>query len=345
MDKLVLSFRGILFMKKRPQNKHFLFLIIIFSALMSFARTERHTRNGKPIPPNRLIKSLINSNENDINLAKIALELSNDIDKTINIKEGLAKIKTISAQVKKRAGNSTDPKVRIEALNQVIFHELELRYDFSDPTAKKPENNLLGYTLNTFKGSCLTMPLLYLAVAQELKWPIYPVSLQTHLFLRYVVNNETSINIEATSGGGSFTDDWYKNHFEISPESIKNGHYLKTMTYKEMAAILLQFNSDYYFKKRNHQKAFEYINAAIEIFPKHPNFLMVKGFMFRDLWIEFEKKFRFQEASILWKDAKYYGDMAKSMGMKDIDNTKYLQKMKTYNDQEKNRKPASSLAN
>lgn len=211
---------------------------------------------------------------------------------------------------------------------------MELRYDFSDPTAKKAENNLLSYTLKTMKGSCLTMPLLYLAVAQELGWPIYPVIVQNHMFLRYAVPGGAQLNIEATSGT-SMPDDWYIKRFNVSPSAISNGSYMRTTTYKELLGVLLQFNTTYYFKRMKLNESFDYINTAIELFPKDPNLVMLKASMLRDEWTRHQQKGWLDVADMFWQDAKYLADQGRAMGYKDHDDSEYVKTMKEYEAQEK----------
>ncbi len=46
------------------------------------------------------------------------------------------------------------------------------------------------------------MSMLYLAVADRLKWPIVPVRAAKHIFCRYISHGFKDNNIEATCGGG-----------------------------------------------------------------------------------------------------------------------------------------------
>lgn len=316
--------------------KRILFLSYLLISSAVHARPEAHLINGKEIKPDKYIESIRTLKEGDVKLAKVAFELSKEVDSSVNVKNDLNFIKKLSVAVKKASYNSPDPVVRIEALKEVISRDMGLAYDFSDPKAESPANNLLSYTLKTKKGSCLTMPLLYLAVAQELKWPIYPVVVQNHMFLRYVTGGK-DINIEATSGS-SLPDSWYVEHFKVSKDVIKNGNYMKTSSYTEMAALLLQYNAFYYFKKRNHTKAFEYIDAAIEMYPANPNLVMAKAKMLRDIGDNFFKTGDPEGGEVAFGEAKKYADKAKALGFNQKNETEYLKQMAAYNAAEQDKK-------
>ena len=312
----------------------FLICINLFSNITS-AEIERHLKNGKEVTQSKFIQNLMNQKEEKVNLAETAFALSKEIDPSVNTKLDLETINQIVKEVDKTAGTSNDPIVRINTLNQVISRNMGLKYDFSDPTAQKSENNLLSLTLRTRKGSCLTMPLLYLAVSNKLNWPIYPVIAPNHLFLRYYSPPIRPINIEVTSGGGSFSDESYIQKLNIKSQAIKNGVFMRNISKKEMVAVLLQFNSEFYFKERNHLKAFEYINAAIELFPKNPHFLMQKSSMFRRLSNDFLQKHDLYGSSQLADQAQNYGMQALELGYQKWDREQYLKQMAGFEKMEK----------
>lgn len=87
--------------------------------------------------------------------------------------------------------------------------------------------------LDTRKGNCFNLPLLYMAVARRLGYPIKPVSAPRHLFLRYVDPKLKRQNIEATGNGGFSPDAEYIADLKISKIALKNGLFLKSLSKKE----------------------------------------------------------------------------------------------------------------
>jgi hypothetical protein len=140
--------------------------------------------------------------------------------------------------------------------------------DQRDPFSRaKQKYYYLNGILDTRKGICYTMPLLYVAVAQRLGYPMYPVAAPDHLFVRYVDPAFKEQNIETTSGGKYFTDEEYTKDFSVNARAQKSGTYLRTMTYREFLSHIL-LSSTFALRKDGH-KTLTYLEAASRL---HPNF-------------------------------------------------------------------------
>jgi hypothetical protein len=84
--------------------------------------------------------------------------------------------------------------------------------------------------------------MLYLALADRLGWPIYPVRAPQHFFCRYIIDPDSNkyYDIETTSKG-MILDDWvYVDEMKITKDGLKNGCYLRTLTKKEYLASMCQ---------------------------------------------------------------------------------------------------------
>jgi len=143
-----------------------------------------------------------------------------------------------------------------------------VEYDLSDPHIEKQENRYLNGILDTGKGSCVTVPLLYLTISQRLGYPVYPVRAPYHIFLRYVDPALEQKNIEATGGGGYVSDEEYTAVLQISGKSRKAGAYLKTTTYREFLADLIVQNAILWAKQGDYKKAIRYMEKAIAVTPR-----------------------------------------------------------------------------
>lgn len=190
-----------------------------------------------PIPSVAEDVASVSDDQSDIALTQLLLE--KEYDRTVNIRASLAQIDAMAAEVKKIAGESKDPKRRIAAINEYLYDRLKISYDFSDPKATKRKNRFLSGLLKSREGSCVTMPILYMAIAQRLGYPIFPVLIPHHAFLRYVDLNGQNINIEATSGGGVISDDEYRLLHPTSDKGIDSGSYFRTLTYRQYIGAML----------------------------------------------------------------------------------------------------------
>lgn len=157
----------------------------------------------------------------------------------------------------------TDHRVRI--LNTYFFKALKFQFDKDDPYAEKPSNRTLSGVMDTRKGSCWTLPLLYLSVAQRLHYPIYPVSAPQHIFLRYVLPDKKYFNIEATNGG-SASDEEIIYTIEIPKKGIKSGAYMRTMTYRAFLGEMIGENARRWVQRGSEEKNTKYFQMALEYF-------------------------------------------------------------------------------
>jgi hypothetical protein len=97
-----------------------------------------------------------------------------------------------------------------------------------------------GMIDNNNGGTCVSMPVLYTAVARRLGYPVYLVSAKAHLFCRWH-DKKNYVNCEATSQGlSTFKDSYYMQWPKpISAAEIKAGHYLKSLPSAEEFAVFL----------------------------------------------------------------------------------------------------------
>lgn len=161
-----------------------------------------------------------------------------------------------------------DPDSVIRALN-TFFYQIEgFRYDFSKQAFSKTENYYLTGVLDTRQGTCFNLPMLYMAVAQRLGYPVYPVTAPDHVFLRFVSPDLKEPNIEATAGGGYSPDEDYIERLHISAKGLKSGAYLKTLTYRQYLAFLLETNAIALGQRGQIDRAIYYLEKVIQIHPQ-----------------------------------------------------------------------------
>lgn len=206
--------------------------------------------------------------ENKIDIGIAALVFAKEVYPDIDVAAYSEQIDLLANKVRWMAKDTHDPEQRIRVLNTVFFRLEGFRYDRDPFSRTKQEYYFLNGILDTRQGTCYTMPLLYLAIAQRLGYPIYPVLAPDHMFLRYVDLSFTAQNIEVTSGGKYFPDDWYAKDFSIPPKARKSGSYLRTLSYREFLGQLLSANAFIFARNGKGQKAITYLEKAIQRVPK-----------------------------------------------------------------------------
>lgn len=241
------------------------------------------------------IKTLSELPENQIDIGRAALVLAKEIFPGIDIDIYSTKIDNIVTEIKKLTRGSVDPDYRIRALNTYLYKVFCMQYDLSDPYVKNRHNRYINGILDNHKGSCSNMPLLYLAVAQRLGYPVYAVTVPKHIFLRYVDSRLEMKNIEATSGGGYSPDEEYIATLKISSKALANGTYLKTLTYREYLGILIEQNGIYWGIKGNNIKAIYYLETAIKLNPRAADSIKSLGVAYKTQSKQCKKRFSKEE--------------------------------------------------
>jgi len=275
------------------------------------------------------VESLFTLPENQIDIGKASLTLAEELFPVINIKAYAKKIDELVDGVRNLANGSTDPDYRIRALNTYLFRDAGFGYDFSDPYGKDIKNSFITGILDTKKGQCLTMPLLYLIVAQRLGYPVHAVDVPDHFFLRYVDPNLKQQNIEATNGGQYAPDEFYIKDLDISEQSIKNGGYLKTLSNRELLAILLAQSSYWWAMHGDEIKCINYLKHALEMYPACPsiNDGLARAYFTYAKKI-YAKNHSQQEADHYWEIGLSYRAKAKELGFVKPPEGEYIKKIK-----------------
>lgn len=217
------------------------------------------------------INQILQLPEKKIDIGLAALTFAKDMYPELDIKAYSTKIDKMAKEAKAFTGKSNDPEYKKLALNTYLFRDYKLEYDLADPYAMKLENRSIKGILDSKKGSCITMPMLYMAIAQRMGYPVYPVATPDHNFLRYVDPKLKKQNIEATSNGGYSPDKVLIKELEVSEKGIKSGAYMKTLTYREYLAEFLSHNGSYWAQQGNFEKALDYLEKATEIYPNGAN--------------------------------------------------------------------------
>ncbi len=246
-----------------PPTNHVLTALFLILPALFFSNPAKATEQINPT-----IAKLAALPEAEIDIGKAALILAKDVFPDLDIQAYSVKIDQIVTAVRSLTQGSVDPDHRIRVLNTYLYLQWGMAYDFSDLYVQKLKNRYINGILDNKKGSCVSMPLLYLAVSQRLGYPVYPVSVPDHIFLRYVDFRLAQANIEATGGGGYSPDEKYIADLNISERGIEKGTYLKTLTYREFVGMLISQNGITWWRKNDVIKCIHYLKLALELNPR-----------------------------------------------------------------------------
>jgi hypothetical protein len=126
-------------------------------------------------------------------------------------------------------------------------------------------------------GTCVSMPVIYTAIARRLGYPVKLVTTKAHVFCRWDAADHLNaawrgrFNIEATNRGmNSFPDDYYKTWpYQISEAEIKANRHLKSFSPAEELAEFLAMRGHCLLDTGKGREAFDAYSLAVTMCPSN----------------------------------------------------------------------------
>jgi len=152
------------------------------------------------------------------------------------------------------AFNDSEAEYRICWLASDINAVFKIDYDLADFDAADPANLFLNGLIDRKLGTCVSMPMLYVALGWRLGYPIKLVSVPIHLFARWD-DGEARINIEATGYGAELADEFYEAEYLVSRRCKERGAEMASLASRETLAMLLLSRAGYWAGHGDHDRA------------------------------------------------------------------------------------------
>lgn len=123
-------------------------------------------------------------------------------DSSLEVKRNYeAAIDLMALQIRARLPKAATPEQKIRTINDFIFHELGFRFPPHTLYVKEIDRyTFLSSVIDSRRGICLGVSVLYLAIAQRLGLSLEIVTPPGHIYVRYR-NKDKIINIETTARG------------------------------------------------------------------------------------------------------------------------------------------------
>ena len=130
-----------------------------------------------------------------------------------------------------------------------------------------------GMIGNGAGGTCVSMPVLYVAVGRRLGYPLFLVNAKQHIFCRWQSPTE-SMNIEATSRGLiTRKDDFYMSWPKpIDASEVETGQYLKSLTMAESFAAFLAARGHCLEDNGHRDEAVSSYSLAVRMSPRNKQY-------------------------------------------------------------------------
>lgn len=164
---------------------------------------------------------------------------------------------------------------KVEALRTVIYApgwwngHRPFMYDLAgDPTgSRNPSGPLLANYLETRLGQCVSMPALFLALAQRIGLDAYLSTSPNHTFVKTRRSDGGYVNHECTHDAGPARDESYINGHEISELALKNKVYLQALTPRQTVVTWSNIVMEHFHEKGDLAACWELVDLISEVDP------------------------------------------------------------------------------
>ncbi|MEC7838931.1 MAG: transglutaminase family protein [Chlamydiota bacterium] len=227
--------------------------------------------------PNRKLKGYHAKTEEDViklpteevDLARglFLSEMGSDEEAALKIRSYEAKIDLMALQILARLPENASPKAKIAEMNHFIFEEMGFRFPPQSLYARDiDEYTFLPSVLDSRRGVCLGVSILYLCLAQRLNLDLETITPPGHIYVRYRDGDEI-INIETTARGVDVESEIY---LSVGTRSLQQ------RTIKEVIGLAHINEAAVYWQKDEYKTALEkYLKAEKYV----PGDMLLKEFM------------------------------------------------------------------
>ena len=279
------------------------------------------------------IRALLDTPEDNIDFTHAKLSIDKEMA-IHNVKYDYQRINHMVEKIKAMMGNAKTATEKKDVLRRFLYekgrwnYNKPFTYDFADPKGTNIKNKMINTYLRHKKGNCVSMPFLFLMLAQKLGLNVTASTAPLHVFVKFTDEKGKTINLETTSGANPARDSWIRKHFPISNKALKNGLYLQKLSKKETVAVMVEQLMQHYAEKKQFGTVIALADLILEYHPKNMSAFLYKAssynkllkvhglWQYRDLE-EVPEHLRSTYKYLIFHEHKYYNHMV-SLGWQPV---------------------------
>jgi len=244
------------------------------------------------------VRAVLSLPDEQLDYARAKLTFDRIVDPSTDSAWVLRELDRMTDIARGLAGSSPGEGEKLTALRTLIYKSgpwndhRPFSYDHSDPLGRHLPNKLLhNYIINRL-GQCVSMPILFLILADRLGLNMTLANAPEHVFLRYTDASGAVLNLEATSGAYPARTEWLRQCFPMSDRALASGIYMRTLTRREAVACMAGTVVEHLAKAELYIDAIRVAEAILEQSPLDVGAILSRGAAFGHLIrIEFQAKY------------------------------------------------------
>lgn len=188
--------------------------------------------------------------------------------------------------VRHMAGPNPTVPYKVAAIRRVIYERgpwngnRPFGYDLADPYGLKIENKLLSTYMRTRLGNCVSMPTLFMILAERVGLEASFVVAPLHVFVQFTHPERGPTNVEATSGAHFARNEWYREKMPMTDRAIESGVYMRALTKAEGVALLATTVLEYLERERRYHDVADVADMILGANPRDALTMVKRGTAF-----------------------------------------------------------------
>jgi regulator of sirC expression with transglutaminase-like and TPR domain len=253
----------------------------LIASLIAFGATPS-TAQTRPTPA-ETVREVLSRPEARLDYLEAAITFDRVMDKASDAAATRATVARLVDAARQMAGPRPSDAYKLAAVRKAIYasgawnHDRAFRYDLDDRLGTRIGSRVISNYVRTRKGNCVSMPILFMMVADRMGLKVRLAAAPLHLFVRYTDPEGKDHNLEATSGGHEARDEWYRKNLPMSDRAVASGIYMRTLGKRETVAAMASSVLDFLMAERRYREAEEVADAILAANPRDSYAMVKKG--------------------------------------------------------------------
>lgn len=205
----------------------------------------------------------VEDRDESLDLAEAALRLSPRQVHRRERKEVFRALDVFAARVRSTLSAGASSRQTLEAINDLLFGIEHFR---GTMTLDNPLSLSLPSLLKEKRGTCVSLVILYLSVAERVGLALHAAATPVHLFVRYE-GPEGILNVETLEQGRMVDDSEYRRRHRMADSSIERGIFMRPLTKRAVLAHFLSNRGAIASREGRREDALRDLYAALKLYP------------------------------------------------------------------------------
>jgi regulator of sirC expression with transglutaminase-like and TPR domain len=231
-----------------------------------------HDGHAMPADTVRSVEAVLRAPEEELDYARAKVALDLLIDPAADADWTFAELDRLTDAARRLAGTHPAEQDKLRAVRTVIYESgawngfRPFNYDHEDFRSLRVK--LLPNYLTSRRGNCVSMPILFVILADRLGLRVSLAMAQAHLFVRFHSASGRVTNLETTSGANPARDVWLKETVGYTERGVASGFYMRSLPRRQAIAAMASTVLEHLMAERRFREALAVTELILRCHPR-----------------------------------------------------------------------------